>query len=166
MASTAHRRYYPARHVVVRGFPADILRTVAEVAVARGFKPATAIDETTIQLEIGSAAREFWLGDRFVGTFLSGRSRALLIHGFAIAQVRPVDAADTGHPETRLTVSSVDGLETHDAVLEVIDECLAFFARTGQLLDAGEVISGFELPADSVLNPTGYRTWRRRRRRS
>jgi hypothetical protein len=165
MASSGHRRYFPARHVVVRGHPSQVLRTVAEVAVARGFKPPTAIDETTIELEIGSAAREFWLGDRFIGLFLSGRFRALLIHGFAIAQVRPVDAADTGHPETRLTVATVDGLETHDAVLELIDECLAFFARTGQTLDAGEVISGFELAADSVLNPTGYRRWKRGRRR-
>lgn len=165
MASSVNRRYFPARQMLVRGHPSQVLRTVAEVAVARGFRPPTAIDETTLELEIGSAAREFWLGDRFLGLFLSGRARALVIHGLAIAQVRASDTADTEHPETRLTVSSVDGLETHDVVLEVIDECLAFFARSGLLLDAGEVFSGIELPADSLLNPKGYRTWRRRRRR-
>jgi hypothetical protein len=165
MASTVHKRYYPSRRMLVRGRPSDILRTVADVSAARGFKPATAIDETTIELEIGSAAREFWFGDRFVGMFLSGRARALVIHGFAVAQVRPSDAADTGRPETLLTVSSVDGLESPAAVLEVIDECLAFFACSGVLLDAGELISGLELPADSLLNPQGYRRWRRQRRR-
>lgn len=164
MASSVNRRYFPARRLLLRGQPSTILHTVAEVFEARGFGPAAVIDETTIELEIGSAAREFWLGDRLAGLFLTGRARALVIHGFAVAQVHPSESADTGHPETRLTISSVDGLETHAAVLEVIDECMAFFARSGLLVDADELISGLELPAESLCNPQSYRTWRRARR--
>lgn len=166
MASTVQNRYFPARQLLVRGQPSAILRTVAEVSEARGFHPATVVDETTIELEIGSASREFWLGDRLAGLFFTGRARALVIHGFAVAQVRPSHAADTGHPETWLTISTVDGLETSAAVLEVIDECLAFFARAGLLLDAGEVISALDFSAESPTNPKGHRAWRRAHRRA
>lgn len=166
MASTVQKRYFPARQMLVRGHPEQVLGTAVEVFATRGFRPETTIDETAIELEIGSAAREFWLGDRFVGRFLSGRARALVMHGFAVAQAHPAQTADTGRPETRLTLSSVDGLETHHVVLEVIDECLDHFARTGSLVDAGEPISALELPADSPGSPKGYRAWRKRRRRA
>jgi hypothetical protein len=153
----------------VRGQPSDVLRVVAGSFTAAGFHPPTAVDETTLLLEIGSGAREFWLGDTILGDrllrfMLPRRVRALAVHGFAVAQVRPSNTADAGHSETWLTVSSVDGFETPHIVLEVIDECCAYFANAGMLLDAGEPISALELPADSVGNPNGYRQWRRGRR--
>jgi hypothetical protein len=170
MASAVNRRYFPARRLLVRGQPSDVLRAVAEVFGHASFR-STAIDETTLELEIGSAAREFWLGDTLLGDrllrfALPTRVRALAIHGVAVAQVRPSNTADAGHGETWLTVSSVNGLETPEIVVDVIDECLAYFARIGVLLDAGEPISGLDLPADSVCNPNGYRHWRRRARRT
>jgi hypothetical protein len=169
MPSSVQLRYYPARRLLVRGQPMDILGTVAEIFAARGFHPPRAIDESTIELEIGSAAREFWLSGSILADvaqfLLPARTRALVVHGFAVAQATPSNTADTGHPETVLTVSAVSGLETHDDVVDAVDKCMAHFASNGQLLDAGEPRSALEFPADSVCHPKGFRAWRRRRPR-
>lgn len=169
MPSSVQLRYYPARRILVRGRPAEVLSTVAGVFVGRGFHPATAIDESTIELEIGSAAREFWLSGSILADaarfLLPPRARALVVHGFAVAQVIPSEQADTDHPETWLTVSAVSGLETHSDVVDAVEQCMAGFAGVGQLVDAGEPLSAFEFPADSVCNPKGFRAWRRQRRR-
>ena len=169
MPSSIKLRYYPARRLLVRGQPAAVLSTTAGVFVSRGFHPPTPIDESSIELEIGSAAREFWLSGsiladaaRFV---LPTRARALVVHGFAVAQVSPSDAADTGHPETWLTISAVGGLETHGDVVDTVAECMARFTSNGLLVDAGEPFSALEFPAESVCNPKGFRAWRRQNRR-
>ncbi|SMG29540.1 hypothetical protein [Agreia pratensis] len=169
MPSRVQLRFYPARRLLVREHPVAVLSTIADVFVSRGFHPPKAIDESTIELEIGSAAREFWLGDsiladaaRFV---LPARARALVVHGFAVAQVNPSESAGSDHPETWLTVSAVSGLETHDDVVDAVAQCIAHFASNGLLVDAGEPISALELPADSPCNPKGFRVWRRSRRR-
>lgn len=169
MPSSVQLRYYPARRILVRGHPAEILSTVAGVFVGRGFHPATAIDESTIELEIGSAAREFWLSGSILADaarlILPPRARALVVHGFAVAQVIPSEQADADHPETWLTVSAVSGLETHSDVVDAVEHCMAGFASVGLLLDAGEPVSALEFPADSVCHPKGFRAWRRKPRR-
>jgi hypothetical protein len=168
MPSSVQLRYYPARRLLVRGQPSAILRTVADVFLARGFHPANTIDESSILLEIGSAAREFWLGDTLLADavrfFLPAKTGALVVHGFAVAQVVPSSPGDAG-PESWLTVSAVDGLETHNDVVDAIERCMARFASAGLLVDAGAPLSALELPADSVCHPKGFRAWRRRRRR-
>jgi hypothetical protein len=168
MPSRVQLHYYPARRTLLRGHPAEVLSAVAGVFGTRGFHPPLAIDESTIQLEIGSAAREFWLSGSVLADaarfLLPARARALVVHGFAVAQVVPSEAADTEHPETWLTVSAVSGLETHSDVVDGIEHCLAHFASVGLLLDAGEPVSALDLPADSILNPKGFRAWRRQTR--
>ena len=142
-----------------------MLATVTEVFVARGFRAARRIDETALEFEIGSAAREFWLGDTLIGMFLLGRARALAVHGFAVAHVRPSETSDAGHPETWLTIASVNGLETHADVREVIEECLAHFRRIAALREVGEATSGADLPVESPCHPKGYGHWKRTQRR-
>lgn len=165
MGNSLNTRYYPARVVLVQGAPSQVLAIAGGVFMARGFRAARSLDETTREFEIGSAAREFWLGDSLIGRLLPGRTRALVVHGFAVAQVRPSETSDAGHPETWLTISSVNGLETHIDVGEVIEECLAYFRRTATLRDAGEIISGLDLPVGSPCNPKGYRSWKKAQRR-
>lgn len=165
MGNLLNTRYYPARVALVKGSPSQVMATAVEVFIARGFRVARNLDETTLEFEIGSAAREFWLGDSLIGRLLPGRTRALVVHGFAVAQVRPSETSDAGHPDTWLTIASVNGLETHADVREVIEECLAHFRRTALLLEVGEATSGLDLPVESPCNPKGYRSWKKAQRR-